>query len=425
MGAVMCVAACGGQSPGTAHRSPSPAAATSRAGRSGVAPAGREPALASLALAGSSLVDLTWVSDRRGWALAAAPCATGLCPRLASTRNGGHSWQALPDPPVHIPYGTADCPAAACVSHLRFATPAVGYLFGPALYQTSDGGRTWQRVPSRPVESLEPSAGTVVRVVYDHGGCPGPCDRVVQETSAGSGAWHTLLRLPADSAAFSVAGQLVRQGAAAMYLTLYGHMAGGAGSAHALILSSADAGLTWQQDPDPCGGTGASEHDAIDMAAAPGGFAAVLCVPRFSTGSTFVVTSADHGASWGSPRPVPGGARHGLTLITTTGPANLMLGTAVDSGQGLLPLPAGHLHGRRPALVYRGDRHHADQSRDAGGFLSRVRGRHGRPMDQRPARHLDHPRRRPALARAGFPLTGGRGLAARCARVRTVLGQYG
>ena len=261
----------------------------------------------------------------------------GPLPSAGQHQERRHSWQALRDPPVHIPYGTADCPAAACVSHLRFATPAVGYLFGPALYQTSDGGRTWQRVPSRPVESLEPSAGTVVRVVYDHGGCPGPCDRVVQETSAGSGAWHTLLRLPADSAAFSVAGQLVRQGAVAMYLTLYGHMAGGAGSAHALILSSADAGLTWQQDPDPCGGTGASEHDAIDMAAAPGGFAAVLCVPRFSTGSTFVVTSADHGASWGSPRPVPGGARHGLTLITTAGPANLMLGTAVDSGQGLLP----------------------------------------------------------------------------------------
>jgi len=214
----------------------------------------------------------------------------------------------------------------------------VGYLFGPALYQTSDGGRTWQRVPSRPVESLEPSAGTVVRVVYDHGGCPGPCDRVVQETSAGSGAWHTLLRLPADSAAFSVAGQLVRQGAVAMYLTLYGHMAGGAGSAHALILSSADAGLTWQQHPDPCGGTGASEHDAIDMAAAPGGFAAVLCVPRLSTGSTFVVTSADQGASWSPPRPVPGGTRHGLTLITAAGPANLMVGTAVDSGQGPLPV---------------------------------------------------------------------------------------
>src|SRR5262249_7180722 len=152
-----------------------------------------------------------------------------------------------------------------CVSHLRFATPAVGYLFGPALYQTSDGGRTWQPVPGRPVEALEPSAGTVVPVVYDHGGRPGPRGPGGPGTTARSGAWHTLLRLPAASGGFSAAAQLIRQGTAAMYLPLYGHIAGGAPSAHALIFSSADGGQTWQQHPDPCGGTGRSEHDAIGM----------------------------------------------------------------------------------------------------------------------------------------------------------------
>jgi photosystem II stability/assembly factor-like uncharacterized protein len=342
----LCAAACGTQAPGEARRSPTPGAAADHAagptarqtaGSTAGQAAGHAVAPTGSPLSGAFLIDLTWISDQRGWALAAAPCATGLCPRLASTRNGGHTWQALPDPPVHIPYGTPDCPQAACVSHLRFATPAVGYLFGPALYQTSDGGRTWQPVPSRPVESLEPSAGTVVRVVYDHGGCPGPCDRLVQETTAGSGTWHTLLRIPAASAGYSPVGQLVRQGTAVMYLPLYGHLAGGAGSAHALILSTADAGQTWQQRPDPCGGTGANEHDAIDMAAAPGGFAAVLCAPRSGTGSTFVVTSADGGASWSLPRLIPGGTRHYLALIAAASPANLVVGTAVACGQGLFP----------------------------------------------------------------------------------------
>jgi photosystem II stability/assembly factor-like uncharacterized protein len=224
------------------------------------------------------------------------------------------------------------------VSHLRFATPAVGYLFGPALYQTSDGGRTWQRVPSRPVEALEPSAGTVVRVVYDHGGCPGPCDRVVQETTAGSGAWHTLLRIPAASGGFSAAAQLIRPGAVVMYLPLYGHIAGGAPSANALIFSSADGGQTWQQHPDPCGGTGRSEHDAIDMAAAPGGFVAVLCYPRTGTGSMFAVTSADGGTSWRPPRPIPGGTQHYLSMIAAASPAGLVVATAGgDNGQGPFP----------------------------------------------------------------------------------------
>src|SRR5215471_11365540 len=342
----LCAAGCGARAPGEARRPPSPArpaghAAGGTAGHTAGPTAGHAPAPAGAPLSGQFLIDLTWIGDQRGWALAAAPCATGLCPRLASTRNGGHTWQALPDPPVHIPYGTGDCPPAACVSHLRFATPAVGYLSGPALYQTVDGGRTWQPVPSRRVESLEPSAGTVVRVVYDHGGCPGPCDRVVQETTAGSGAWHTLLRIPAASAGYSPAGQLVRQGTAVMYLPLYGHMAGGAGSAHALILSTADAGQTWQQLPDPCGGTGSSEHDAIDMAAAPGGFAAVLCAPRSGTGSTFVVTSDDGGASWSPPRLIPGGTRHYLALIAAASPGNLVVATAVPWA-GTLLLPADH-----------------------------------------------------------------------------------
>ncbi|SRR6266545_3809033 len=173
----------------TAAASPSRPAAPSMTGRPG-------PPQSS-ALTGSFLMDLTWVSDQRGWALAALPCARGLCPRVTATGDGGRSWTALPIPPgvIQDENGTVNCAHAACVSQIRFATTRVGYLFGPALFQTDDGGRSWHRVPSRPVEAFEPSAGTVVRVVYDHTGCPGPCTRMVQETAAGSDTWHTLLRI--------------------------------------------------------------------------------------------------------------------------------------------------------------------------------------------------------------------------------------
>ena len=172
MGAVMCVAACGGQSPGTAHRSPSPAAATSRAGRSGVAPAGREAALASRALAGSYLVDLTWVSDQRGWALAAAPCATGFCPRLASTRNGGHSWHALPDPPVHIPYGTADCPAAARPV-INLGLPAPGHVSAgrPGAPKQRDVRMVRRKVPGA-TKTWRKTSCPVARLLHRLHPCP-------------------------------------------------------------------------------------------------------------------------------------------------------------------------------------------------------------------------------------------------------------
>ena len=280
-------------------------------------------------------MDLTWVSSQRGWALAAAPCASGLCPRVAATGDGGRTWTALPVPPgiIQGETGTVDCAAVACVSQIRFATAEVGYLFGPALYQTDDGGRTWHRAPSRPVEALEPSAGTVVRVVYDHAGCPGPCDRTVQETTAGSGTWHTLLRIPPGSDTGGVAAQVVRPGPSVIYLPVYGNRAGGAG-AEAVIFRSADGGNTWQRLTDPCGGTGQQEHDTAGLAAAPGGFLAVLCLPRSETGATFVLTSTDHGSSWRPPRPVPGGTQHSLSLIAAASPGRLVVATGGVTGGG-------------------------------------------------------------------------------------------
>jgi photosystem II stability/assembly factor-like uncharacterized protein len=342
----ICAVACGTRAPAETHR----ATARALAGTRPSATAGAAGALARPPLGGSFLMDLTWVSDQHGWALVAAPCGRELCPRLATTTDGGRTWTALPAPLGRVgPNGTAGCARLGCVSHVRFATATVGYLFGPALFQTNDGGRSWRRVPSRSVESLEPSAGTVVRLVYDHTGCPGPCDRAVQEATAGSAAWHTVLRIPAAVGAGGVAAQLVRQGPSVLYVLLYGHVAGGAGQAHTAILRSTDSGATWQQVADPCPGTGLDEHDTSGLAAAPGGFAAVLCPPRIGPGTTFVRTSADNGSSWGPPRPVPGGTRDYLSLIAAASAAHLVLATSGATGQGparyeLLASTDGGLH---------------------------------------------------------------------------------
>jgi photosystem II stability/assembly factor-like uncharacterized protein len=280
---------------------------------------------ASIPLAGSFLMDLTWVSDQRGWALAAAPCSRVLCPRVAATRDGGRTWTALPVPPgLSISGGTE-------VSQIRFITTSVGYLFGPALYQTEDGGRTWRRVPSPPVEALEASAGTVIRVVYDHGGCPGPCTRTVQETTPGSATWHTLLHIPWPNAYGGVTAQVVRQGTSVIYLPVYANLA--RGYAPAVIFRSTDGGRSWQRLTDPCGG-GQALHDADGLAAAQGGFLAVLCLPVNGTGLTFVRTSADYGSSWSPPRPVPGGTRYYLSLIAAASPGHLVVATGAVGGSG-------------------------------------------------------------------------------------------
>jgi hypothetical protein len=40
------------------------------------------------------------------------------------------------------------CASVACVGQIRFAAAKVGYLFGPALFQTDAADRTWRRVPT-------------------------------------------------------------------------------------------------------------------------------------------------------------------------------------------------------------------------------------------------------------------------------------
>ncbi len=274
------------------------------------------------ALVGSYLVDLTWLSSQRGWALAAAPCSSGLCPRVAATRNGGRSWQAL-----SVPSGLKQ---TWQVSQIRFATAKVGYLFGPALYQTRDGGHSWRRVRSRPVEALEPAAGTVVRIVYDHGGCPGPCNRTVQEAVAGSGAWHTLLRIPIARADGDINAQIFRTGTRVIYVPVYGNLAGGQGGIKAVVFRSTDAGGSWQRLPDPCGGNGTNTHAAATMSAGPRGYLAVLCDSLSGTGRTFIRTSDDYGSSWGTPRSVPSG----MQLLATPRPERLVLATGGVSGSG-------------------------------------------------------------------------------------------
>ncbi|MGZ3391463.1 MAG: WD40/YVTN/BNR-like repeat-containing protein, partial [Isosphaeraceae bacterium] len=206
----------------------------------------------------------------------------------------------------------------------------IGYLFGPALFVTRDGGRTWTPQKSSTVEGLEPAGATVVRLVYDHTGCPGPCNRLVQESAAGSTAWRTLLRISYGSVPEGSA-EVIRQGSQAIYVPIFGNIAAGAGTQHALILRSRDAGRTWRQLNDPCGGSANAIFDAVAFAAAPNGFLSSLCAPRGGNGSSqFVLTSNDFGFSW-SPRH---GAPAWAGMISAASSTRVVLGTPAVGGSG-------------------------------------------------------------------------------------------
>jgi hypothetical protein len=84
------------------------------------------------------------------------------------------------------------------------------------------------------------------------------------------------------------------------YLEVYGHPAGGAGSATSALFVSTDDGATWSNQGEPCpqtgGGAAGNEVDSTAMAAG-GGWLVLVCTPRGSD-SSFVISSGDLGADF-------------------------------------------------------------------------------------------------------------------------------
>lgn len=337
-GIAVITAACGpGIHPSTSSQpapaSSSPLVTSPSAPPTPTLPPGKEDSTSTPypASVGPYVVDLSWVSDSMGWALAAVPCAGQLCPAVAETTDGGVTWQGLPSPSVAFygpePPPTADCQQVACVSHIRFATASIGYLFGPSLFMTVDGGQTWKEVTSPLVESLEAAGGDVFRVVYDTTGCPGPCNRTVQEAPAGSDAWQTLYQIPQgadlDTATLILEGESI-------YLPIYGDVAKGA--EQTTLFRSLDGGQTWQRLGDPCAGATPPVDVAFAFAAASRGFLSVLCFPSGQPQGWAVLSSSDAGSTWGPRLPVP---ESSAGLLAAPSPGHLLIASPTGAGGGL------------------------------------------------------------------------------------------
>ena len=87
---------------------------------------------------------VTFVSTRTGWAIGQARtpghCATQFCTSLARTSDAGKTWTGVPAPMA----GVAD--GATGVSQIRFLNLNDGWAYGPQLFSTHNGGRTWTPV---------------------------------------------------------------------------------------------------------------------------------------------------------------------------------------------------------------------------------------------------------------------------------------
>jgi photosystem II stability/assembly factor-like uncharacterized protein len=267
---------------------------------------------------------VTFVSPTDGWVLGTAPCSSPPCTSVLRTSDSGAHWVGIPAP--RAPGGIAPS-AADGVRSIRFATPQIGYAFGPGLYQTTDGGRHWSHVASIDgrtsfyVESLEAADGVVYATVAaaGRGGPTGPVH--IDRATAGK-ALHSLTTVP-ETAGFrlitaggfavlpaqtqmitvSPTGAISRHrlpdracAVAASFvsdlLAVCGEGAGGGSMGTRTAYGSTDGGASWKRLPDPGRGSG---YDGDDLAVTTGGFAAVATQSAAESG---LLTTTNYAERW-------------------------------------------------------------------------------------------------------------------------------
>jgi hypothetical protein len=86
----------------------------------------------------------TWTSASTGWVLGAISCGKKVCSQVRQTTNGGKTWHVIGTVPAPIP--KIGNPGKG-ITEIRFASTKIGWAFGPDLYRTTDGGKSWKATP--------------------------------------------------------------------------------------------------------------------------------------------------------------------------------------------------------------------------------------------------------------------------------------
>ena len=307
------LAACGGpaDSVGPAGHASLASLPVGGPGRAAEVPAGFGPAAAS------------FISPATGYVLGGLGCqiqraCTAL---LVATADGGARWHFVKTPAVRFFNGAAgNRGQASRVTSVVFASRRDGWLCGPGLWSTRDGGARWRRISlNGGIETMAASAGTVYAVVSPRGGGR----EELYASPAGKDAWARAGPMTARSAVLAVSGR------AAWFGT----------STH--LWATAD-GAAWYRYSFRC--PGASYNGLSGIAAASRSRVVFLCTGNGAAGSLSkeVLTSSDGGRTvrLAGHAPFGGGTdgiavppRHArvITLAAVSGAS--FLDRSADGGQ--------------------------------------------------------------------------------------------
>ncbi len=260
-----------------------------------------------------TVLSASFVSASTGWLLA-TPCAdhvqTCRTVLMRKTVDGGRTWFAVPAPdapPADMYQGS---PPGNAVGAILFTSARAGWAFGPALWQTRDGGATWRKrsVPGGPVQDLGVAGDRVLAVTGKCGDGGGACSFRVYSAAAGAGDWRAV----PDAAGTGVRpAQLVVSGGLGYVFA----MTTGLGKP-LLLAGPADGSARWRSLPDPCRGAWSGA-----LATAPGGWLFLGCGLEPGAGEQIKAAylSGDGGRSWRKVASPPSGGYLGGASMSPGG----------------------------------------------------------------------------------------------------------
>jgi photosystem II stability/assembly factor-like uncharacterized protein len=286
---------------------------------------------------------VTFVGPRTGWvigqALTPGHCATQFCTSVARTDDAGRTWAGRPAPMA----GAAD--GATGLSQIRFLNLEDGWAYGPQLYATHDGSKTWAPVDTGGlrVTALE-TVGDRVFALWASCTGNGPayavnCTRfTLYSAPAGGGAWAPVgsSTTGLTDGAASEAAELVLTGTRGYLLAPGGALyagpvdGGGPWKQVSTLVSSCPVGQA-RADGQPTGALlGAVNSRDLLLACASASSGAN---PSVSTQQKFIYSSPDGGVSWRQLSTAPSA---GVAFGLAASPRESVV-IATDQGIDLLP----------------------------------------------------------------------------------------
>ena len=242
--------------------------------------------------------------------ITAALLAAAATVVMRKTVNGGRTWLAVaaPDaPPADMYQGS---PPANAVGAILFSSAGEGWAFGPALWQTRDGGATWRNmsVPGGPVQDLGMAGDRVLAVTGRCGSGRWACRWRVYSAAAGSDDWR-----PVPGAAGTGAGsaQLVVSGGVGYVLAMTADL-----GKPLLLAGPVNGSARWRPVPVPCSGAWSGA-----LAAAPGGGLFLGCGLEPGAGEQLKTAwmSHDAGRNWRKVTSPPSGGYLGGASMSPGG----------------------------------------------------------------------------------------------------------